>query len=61
LFHISGVTTYCLHPGSVRTELLRNIPVYVRVPMQLLGLLFFKVLFTTNMSIFVTFTDLCLM
>lgn len=38
----TGVTTYCLHPGSVRTELLRNIPVYVRVPMQLLGLLFFK-------------------
>ncbi|VDI47071.1 Hypothetical predicted protein [Mytilus galloprovincialis] len=38
----TSVTTSCLHPGSVRTELLRNIPVFVRVPFQIMGLLFFK-------------------
>ncbi|XP_076461504.1 retinol dehydrogenase 12-like [Babylonia areolata] len=32
---VTDVTTVCLHPGSVRTGLLDNMPFYVRLPLRL--------------------------
>lgn len=30
----TGVTAVCLHPGSVQTNLMDNMPVYIRIPMR---------------------------
>lgn len=38
----TGVLANCLHPGSIRTNLLRNIPAIIRIPILMLGSLFFK-------------------
>ncbi|XP_046333336.1 retinol dehydrogenase 14-like [Haliotis rufescens] len=38
----TGVTANCLHPGTIRTDLLRNIPSFVQIPITLFGCLFFK-------------------
>ena len=45
MFCLSGVTVNTLHPGTVNTQLLRNLPFVLRAAFQVVGFLFFKVRF----------------
>ncbi|KAK6185586.1 hypothetical protein SNE40_007787 [Patella caerulea] len=38
----SDVLVNCLHPGTIQTELLRNLPAIFRLPITLIGKFFFK-------------------
>lgn len=38
----TGVTANSLHPGTVRTDLLRHLPAYLRLPLNAIGAIFFK-------------------